>query len=100
MVKRPHPYRVSNIGVWMDLLTGLTWMAAITNVLIFAFTSEQMAHLFPFLFELSVDSLKRHTPKKYMGRWVVGIIFAIEHVLLVVIRLIHYFVPDVPDDVR
>ncbi len=44
--RRPLPIRASDIGTWTTVLTAMSLLAIITNVFIFAFTTEQVCELY------------------------------------------------------
>ena len=42
VTRKPNPRPVANIGMWLNILTALAWLSIITNIFLFAFTTEQM----------------------------------------------------------
>ena len=94
---RPRSVPTGNIGTWNMLIKAIVWMSAITNCLIFTFSSMQMAQFLPEYF--TVDSEGEHDLKKGTGWMVIFIIFGIERALLVAGVLISLFIPTVPEDV-
>lgn len=96
--RRPFATPVPGIGVWSDLIKCIVWMSAITNCMIFCFSSRQMVQFLPQFF--SVDSDGEHNLKDENGWVMVFIVFGIERALLVLGIIICIFVPIVPEDVR
>jgi len=89
-VQRPRSCRVNCIGTWQTVLLVQTIVAAFTNVAIFGFASNQMEQWMPQWFVPDGGSLM----KPGMEGNVVGSVFFIEHVLLIVIALVMWRVPD------
>lgn len=106
--RRPRCVRTDNIEPWITILQGLVWLSIMTNVYIFAFTTEQMMQLFPTLFtiEESQDSVSFggsdhfHVLAEGKGQWVVIIAVVFEHALILCAKLFYALVPDVPYNVR
>merc|ERR1711862_591624 len=104
VVRRPETVRTASIGTWQIVLQGMVWLSIMTNVFIFAFTTEQMMQVFPSLFEVSYNedevdlggSDHYHTAVEGKGRWVVGIAVAIEHALFLLASLVAVAIPAVP----
>lgn len=73
------------------------WMSALTNCLIFAFTSSQLRQWIPNNYstnEYGKTVLVPHTADE-----TVFLVFAIEHVILILGALMRHFVDPVPEDV-
>ena len=109
--RKPSCERRATIGVWYQVQLGLAWASILTNCLIFGFSSEQMVSWFPSLFEDAADVLGDILPDNHegplleggrvvheatelfregAGRYAVGIVFVLEHLLvLVVLAIIH-----------
>ena len=95
--RRPRPIRTDNIGTWKMLLSAIVWLSALTNCIIFAFTSKQMSQFLPDYF--TVDEENVPVPVKGKGWIVVFIVFGIERVLLLSGVIMNLALPDVPEDV-
>ena len=101
LYKRPIVKRVKSIGTWETVLLVQTWIAVLTNVFLFGFTSEQMLQWFPWLFDhvqvivdgVSVVEQQLHTGT---GRYVVAIVFILEHILIVIGLIITFTISDIP----
>eukprot|EP00854_Cymbomonas_tetramitiformis_P001394 gene1394-1997_t len=95
--QRPPSMRAANIGTWQTVLSTMTVLAAITNVMIFGFGSDQMMEWLPGWY---TDLGGKRELAEGMGRFVVGGVFVIEHVVLMVVMFLHYAIPDMPSDVQ
>jgi len=96
--RRPPPTRASNIGTWRAVLIVQVWLSIVTNCLIFALSSNQMAEWFPELFRESEQGLD--LMKVGSGRLVVGVAWAIEHIVVVIAVLVWFLVDPQPQWVR
>lgn len=95
--QRPLPERASGIGSWLGVLRIIGVLSVLSNIVLFAFSSEKMSEFFPFLFKiyhvhvkgslLQANEEKRGLLeadiKNGMGRYVVFIVFVIEHICFV-----------------
>jgi len=105
LFKRPIVRRVRNIGTWQTVLVVQTWIAVLTNVFLFGFSSEQMLQWFPWLFDhisVVVDgvSIVEQQLRMGAGRYVMGLVFSLEHALLLLGLAITFLIDDVPEWVR
>ena len=75
----------------------MAWLSIITNCYIFGFTSEQMTVWFPSFFSGPDGDT---TTALGSGRYVVGLVFGIEHFLLFAALIITWVVPKQPRWVR
>jgi hypothetical protein len=96
--RRPLATSTPDIGVWEGVLSSMVWMCLLTNCLIFSFTSDQMEVWLPWLFT-DVDGNGEGEMAIGSGRYVVGLCFALEHALILVVMSIQTFVPAVPEPV-
>jgi anoctamin-10 len=96
--RRPWAVPTSNIGIWSFLIRCIVWLSAITNCMIFCFSSMQMVQYLPEYF--TVDGEGDHDLKESSGWLVVFIVFGIERFLLVVGIILCYAIPEIPEDVR
>jgi hypothetical protein len=94
---RPRSVASNNIGMWKSLMKSILWLSAMTNCLIFCFTSRQMYHFVPHFF--SVDETGEHDVISSNGLIVAFLIFGIERLLLICAVFIDLCVPDIPEDV-
>mmetsp|Transcript_37467 Transcript_37467/g.37812 ORF Transcript_37467/g.37812 Transcript_37467/m.37812 type:complete len:162 (+) Transcript_37467:1379-1864(+) len=97
VTRRPMPRRQGNIGTWNTVMTAIIWMSALTNCLIFGFSSRQMMQWFPSLYTIAEDGDQEYVAGK--GDEAVFIIFAAERLLLLIGILIVMIIPIVPNDV-
>ncbi len=96
--RRPWTMSVSSIGVWAPLIRCIVWASAITNCMIFCFSSMQMVQYLPGFF--TIDQTGEHDLKDGDGWVVVFIVFGIERLLLVAGIILTLAIPDIPEDVR
>ena len=94
---RPRSIPTSNIGTWKVLIRVIVWMSAITNCLIFTFSSMQMLQFLPEYF--TVDSKGEHDMKAGSGWIVIFIVFGIERILVCSGILLNLAIPDIPEEV-
>ena len=105
VTRKPHSERRATIGVWYYVQLGMAWLSILTNCLIFGFSSEQMVIWFPWLFTTEDDMPKeivyeggkihRESSELFtegLGRYAVGIVFCLEHfVILIAVGIILLF---------
>lgn len=91
--QRPLPERApQGIGSWLGVLRIISILSVLSNLVLFAFSSEKMSEFFPFLFKVyhvhvkgnllqgsNNGNLLEADIKSGMGRYVVLIVFLIEH---------------------
>ena len=102
--QRPKALRANNIGTWRGVVRAMAWCSILTNVFIFGRTSEQMMVWFPSWFNTEQGSAatgnEQHFAVSGAGRWVMGFIFGVEHVLIIVAVIIMAVIPSRPGWVR
>jgi len=96
--QRPMPERAEGIGSWIGVLRSISILSVLSNIVLFAFSSEKMSEFFPFLFKIYHVHVKgkifqiQPPPGKHlleadiksgMGRYVVFIVFIIEHICFI-----------------
>jgi hypothetical protein len=94
--QKPSDERVSGIGMWKDLLTGMVWLSCLTNCLLFGFTSDQMLHYVPDLYIQNEEGETLLAEGK--GRLVILLIFGIERILIYAGLIMNRLIPTVPLD--
>ena len=107
--QRPIVERAYNIhSTWIIILKFMAWFSILTNAYIFAFSSEQMEEWFPELFNPDPDHLENEEEiiitdheeiKSGHGRYVVLIMFGLEHIVGIICALIHYIIPNITNKV-
>lgn len=97
LTKRPCPSRLNSIGMWKKIFDVMVWTSALTNCIIFAFTSSQMRQWLPDNY--TTDEFGRTVLLPHTADETVLIVFAIEHVILLVGLLVRQFIDPVPEDV-
>jgi len=95
LCRRPKSTRSNGLGMWKTLLLGITWLSALTNCLIFGFTSGQMREYLPGFYHYDDSGHLRLIPGK--GWIVVFIIFGMERILVYTGLLIRAVVPEIPE---
>lgn len=94
--RRPQPRRLATIGPWIAVLRVIAVAAAMTNCLLIGFTSRRQLHYyFPGLFDGASGGVAHDK-----GRYVVAIVVALEHALLLLAFVVHKGVDSVPGVVR
>jgi len=104
--RRPHVNRVRNIGIWRNIMYVLFTLSIASNCFLFGFTTEQMMVWVPSWFELEKEVrwdgaiIEEQELAKGKGRYVVFMVFALEHLLLLCCGLILAAIPSQPGWVR
>ncbi|KAJ8598970.1 hypothetical protein CTAYLR_009258 [Chrysophaeum taylorii] len=102
VLRRPRVDRDASIGIWNHVIKAMVWLAILTNVALFAFTSDQVAAWFPWLFREAQGS----TPgddfvyKSGHARYVVLLAALIEHVIALLAALLFAAIPAQTNAVR
>eukprot|EP00559_Dactyliosolen_fragilissimus_P006979 CAMPEP_0184856590 /NCGR_PEP_ID=MMETSP0580-20130426/1767_1 /TAXON_ID=1118495 /ORGANISM="Dactyliosolen fragilissimus" /LENGTH=299 /DNA_ID=CAMNT_0027351693 /DNA_START=1439 /DNA_END=2338 /DNA_ORIENTATION=+ len=91
---RPMSRRSDGIGNWEYLITAIVWLSALTNCMIFCFTSMQLYQWLPGYFV--VDDEGEHDLSPGSGWMIVFIVFGIERFLIYSGNLINMIIPEVP----
>ena len=98
LCRRPDIHRSQSIGTWRHLMSIIVWLSALTNCLITGFTSDQLQYFFPSFY---IQNESGYTDMGHSQGWVaVFVIFALEHLLIIIGLLIFAFVPPVPEDLE
>ena len=96
--RRPYPSKSRGIGSWNIVLNTMSFLCVISNIILFAFSSDQIAGFFPSLFKHigtktdSVDSVA----ETGSGRYLVAIIFIIEHFAFIIVFILRKIVKSLP----
>eukprot|EP01084_Bolivina_argentea_P069792 126927_1 len=108
--QRPIVERAYNIHLtWVKILQFMAWFSILTNCYIFAFSSEQMEEWFPQMFnpDNNIPQGKQQLLqsgyqeiKTGHGRYVVLIMFGIEHIIAFICLFIHYLIPNITNNVN
>lgn len=88
--RRPLPERCASIGPWVHVLRLFAYTAVLTNVAVFAYTSNQMRMLFPAYFD------QRGDVKDGSEEYLMVALFSLEHVLLFVTFFVDWWMPRMP----
>mmetsp|Transcript_25885 Transcript_25885/g.43135 ORF Transcript_25885/g.43135 Transcript_25885/m.43135 type:complete len:187 (+) Transcript_25885:110-670(+) len=97
LCQRPRSIRCDGLNMWNKLLGAIVRLSALTNCLIFGFTSGQLMEWLPSLYQMDDTDHMRFTTDK--GWIVIFIIFGLERLLLWTGMLLDAIIPDVPEDV-
>jgi len=97
LCRKPRPLRCDGIGMWGALLAGIVSLSALTNCLIFGFTSGQLMEWWPQYYTLDESDHLRFNDNK--GWLIIFLIFGFERALLYIKMLLSAVIPDVPEDV-
>jgi hypothetical protein len=95
--QRPRPMRTDGCGMWNTLVSSIIWLSALTNCLIFGFTSDQLMQYLPSFYYLNEDGHTRLAEGK--GWIVIFVIFGVERLLVYTGLLIYWVIPEIPETV-
>lgn len=95
--QRPRPMRTDTCGMWNTLVSCILWLSALTNCMIFGFTSDQLMQYLPQFYYYTDAGHTRLAEGK--GWIVIFIIFGVERLLVYLGLLIYAIVPEIPEDV-
>ncbi|KAL7543706.1 hypothetical protein ACHAXR_013200 [Thalassiosira sp. AJA248-18] len=98
LCRRMSPVRANGIGMWKLSLKAIAWLAAGSNLLIFAFTSSQMQQWFPE-FYVTDEITGRTSPGASSSNEILLIVLIIEQFLVVIAGLVNNSVPTIPQSV-
>mmetsp|Transcript_10987 Transcript_10987/g.16515 ORF Transcript_10987/g.16515 Transcript_10987/m.16515 type:complete len:692 (+) Transcript_10987:270-2345(+) len=98
LCKKPRVLRTCHIGSWRLLISCIIWLSALTNCLIFGFTSQQMMEFLPGLFIIGSDGDQHFAEGK--GKIVVMLVFTFERIMIITGVVIALAISAVPDDVK
>jgi anoctamin-10 len=96
LCQKPVAKRVPGIRMWKSLLQCMVWSSALTNCLLFGFTSDQMMHYMPSFYVEDGHGITHLVQDK--GWIAVFIIFAFERVLIYFGLSLYAMVPSIPED--
>ena len=97
LCQRPRAMRCDGLNMWKNLLYAIVQLSALTNCLIFGFTSGQLMEWLPHFYVMTEDEHMRFKADK--GWILIFIIFGMERVLLYTGNLLGAVIPKVPEDV-
>ena len=92
------PVRTNDIGTWKLSLKSFAWLAASSNLIIFAFTSSQLRQWLPDYYD--TDAAGQSTPKASSAHEILLVVLIIEHCLLITAMLGRNAIPSTPKSVR
>lgn len=98
--RRPMPRRARDIGVWFDVMRVMVFVAILTNCAILGFSSEQLMQWTPSLFSRDLSGGGDQVMAMGSGRYVVGVVFGFEHLLLVIAVWLQCVIKPEPKWVR
>lgn len=96
LCRRPRSIRSDGLGMWKNLIRAIIWLSALTNCLIFGFTSDQLMQFLPTYYFLDDNDKTRLTQNSWV---VIFIIFGLERVLIYLGLAFAAVIPAVPEDV-
>lgn len=97
LCRRPQSIRCDGLNVWKNLLKCIVWLSALTNCLIFGYTSGQLMEWLPHFYEIDdTDHMQFRDDKGWI---VIFIIFGLERGLLYIGLLLDLIIPNIPEDV-
>lgn len=92
LTRRPLVIKQRGNEPWDSVQKMLVYSAALTNSILFGFTSDQLSFFAPQIF----DPVTRD-PLPGRGRDAVGLVFLLEHVVLLLVLAYDHFVPDMDE---
>jgi len=96
---RPRSIRTDNIGTWKMLMSVIIWGSALTNCLIFGFSSKQLYQWLgdEFYYIDGYETLRMIEGKGWI---IIFLIFGIERILVFLALFINQVISTVPPDVK
>jgi len=98
LFRRMTPVRANDIGMWKLSLKSFAWLAASSNLIIFAFTSSQLRQWLPDYYV--TDAAGQSTPKASSAHEILLVVLIIEHCLIITAMLGRNAIPSTPESVR
>ncbi|CAM9674315.1 unnamed protein product [Discosporangium mesarthrocarpum] len=98
--QRPIPRRATGIGGWRLIMDATVLLSVTTNCMLFALSSEQLMQWIPLWFVDHGGPGGDQSFRAGMGRFVVGLCFGIEHILLLLVATLWVAIPEIPLWVR
>ena len=98
LYRRKTSTRASGIGMWNGALKTIAWLAASSNLLIFAFTSSQLRQWLPDYYEEN-EVTGRSMPKASSAHEILLIVLIIEHGLILIALLVRNAIRGIPKKV-
>jgi hypothetical protein len=98
LCRKPRSFRSDGLGMWKTLIHAIIWLSALTNCLIFGYSSDQMMSLLPSYYVYESDSDKTRLAPNH-GWIVIFLIFLLERILIYLGLLLQAAVPPIPEDV-
>ena len=94
--RRPRVLRPATIGAWGTVLRIQAWLAVVTNIALVAFASDQFRHLVPQVYtedyeEESMCVVPESALQRCPDVW---LLIQWEHLLVLLLLLIAYCIPD------
>jgi len=96
--RRPDVIKTASIGMWKHLLNMMVSLSALTNCLIFAFTSSQLQQFIPNRYV--IDHFGRPALKTGTAEETMLLMLGLEHSLILLAALVKSIVPKVPQHVK
>ena len=98
LCRRQIPVRANSLGMWKVCLKVIAWLAAGSNLYLFAFTSSQMRQWFPQYFV--TDKLGNTMPKASALHEILLIVLILEHCAVITVMLVRNTIACTPETVR
>lgn len=99
LCRRQIPVRANSLGMWKVSLKVLAWLAAGSNLYLFAYTSSQMKQWFPDYYV--TDEVTGQTlPKASAAHDILLIVLILEHCVVVTAMLVRNTIACTPENVR
>jgi len=98
LCRRQIPVRANSLGMWKVCLKVIAWLAAGSNLYLFAFTSSQMRQWFPDYYV--TDKLGNTMPKASALHEILLIVLILEHCAVITVMLVRNTIACTPETVR
>jgi len=99
LFRRVTPVRANNIGMWKMVLKCFAWFSAVSNLIIFAFTSSQLREWLPDYY-VTDEVSGRTVPKASSAEQILLVILVIEHLALLFAISVKNAIPSIPENIR
>ena len=97
--RRMTPVRANSLGMWEVSLKAFAWLAAGSNLYLFAYTSSQMQQWFPEYY-VTDEATGHAVPEASAAHEILLIVLILEHFLLIVGMLVKSTISNTPKSVR
>jgi len=98
LCQRKSPIRVQGIGMWKYSLVAITWLSAVSNLYLFAFTSSQLRQWLPDYYH--TDERGQSMPNRDAAYRILLVVLVIEHCVIIIAALVRSCIPHIGPHIR